>query len=56
MHKEAVEIYDQYLDKVKDANPDEFQEISDILKRYKTLLGAKSTLNEKVKKLQHKAE
>ena len=29
--------YESYLDKVKDENPDEYQELADILARYKTL-------------------
>ena len=55
-HMAAVKIYDEYLNKVKDANDKEFQEISDILKRHKTLLDAKSNLEEKVRDLQKQAE
>ena len=52
----AVKIYDDYLNKVKDANDKEFQEISDITKRHKTLLDAKSSLEAKVRDLQMQAE
>jgi hypothetical protein len=29
--------YEQYLENVRDCNPDEYQELQDILSRYKTL-------------------
>ena len=29
--------YEQYLDNVRDSHPDEYQELQDILSRYKTL-------------------
>ena len=37
MQKEAVDKYHQYLEEVKEANSDDYNEISDITMRYYTL-------------------
>jgi uncharacterized short protein YbdD (DUF466 family) len=39
----AMKKYETYLESVRDRNPDEYQELSDILSRYQTL--KRSNLN-----------
>jgi hypothetical protein len=41
--------YEQFLEKVKDSNPDEFSELIDILSRYKQLVSKNDELKLKQK-------
>ena len=41
-----MKTYELYLEQVKDENPDEYQELSDILKRYITLKTSNEKLSE----------
>ena len=41
----AIKRYEKYLEKVKNANTDEFAEIPDILMRYRTLIKENESLN-----------
>lgn len=42
--------FEKFLEKVKDANPDEFSELIDILSRYKQLVAKNDELKMKQKK------
>ena len=42
--------FEKFLEKVKDANPDEFSELIDILSRYKQLVAKNEELKLKQKK------
>lgn len=54
--KDAIEIYNKYLEDVKVANDREFQEIPDILKRHETLLKVGAQLERKGKELHTSVE
>ena len=47
----AIKIYDDYLNDVRSANQDEFQEVADILRRHTTLLGEQERLEQKGREL-----
>lgn len=44
---EAISVYQDYLQKVKNENPDEYTELKDILSRYKVLIKSQSELKAK---------
>lgn len=44
--------YEAYLDSVRDRNPDEYQELQDILSRYWTLKKSNNKLTEKMQSLE----
>jgi hypothetical protein len=44
----AMKKYEAYLESVKECNPDEYQELSDILSRYWTLKNSNTKLNERL--------
>jgi len=46
---QAMKTYEQYLEQVKEKNPDEYVELSDILKRYNTLKTSNMKLNENLR-------
>ena len=52
----AMNKYEQYLVSVKEHNPDEYQEISDILSRYHTLKTANTRLTENLHILESELE
>jgi len=41
---ESMKKFEKFLEKVKDANPDEFAELNDILSRYKQLVAKNEEL------------
>lgn len=41
---ESMKKFEKFLEKVKDANPDEFSELIDILSRYKQLVAKNDEL------------
>ncbi len=47
---ESMKKFEKFLEKVKDANPDEFSELIDILSRYKQLVAKNEELKSKQKK------
>ena len=47
---ESMKKFEKFLEKVKDANPDEFSELIDILSRYKQLVAKNEELKLKQKK------
>ena len=48
LRMQAIKIYDEYLNKVKDKNLEEFPEITDILSRHRTLMQEKKKLTKEV--------
>ena len=44
--------YEAYLDRVKEENPDEYQELADILARYKTLQTSNQNLSKNLNSLE----
>lgn len=48
----AMKKYEQYLDNVRDCNPDEYQELQDILSRYKTLKSSNVKLSSNLSELE----
>jgi hypothetical protein len=44
----AMKKYEAYLESVKECNPDEYQELSDILSRYWTLKNSNTKLNDRL--------
>ena len=46
---ESMKQYEKFLEKVKEANPDEFAELIDILSRYKQLVAKNEELKNKQK-------
>lgn len=49
--KLAVEQYQKFLEDVREKNSDEYQEIGDILARYKVLMETQNSLKEKLENL-----
>ena len=49
----AMRQYEAYLESVKDYNPDEYQELSDILSRYWTLKDSNTKLTQNLHVLEH---
>lgn len=45
-----MEKYQDFLEKVRAENPDEYTEISDILSRYRTLQNSQTKLDSELKK------
>lgn len=48
--------YESYLDSVKEYNPDEYQELSDILARYWTLKNSNTKLNHNLTALERELD
>jgi predicted nucleic acid-binding Zn-ribbon protein len=48
--------YEAYLESVRDRNPDEYQELQDILSRYWTLKKSNNKLTENMKSLEKELE
>ena len=48
----AMKKYEAYLDNVRDCNPDEYQELQDILSRYKTLKSSNIKLSTNLSELE----
>ncbi len=48
----AMRKYETYLESVRDRNPDEYQELSDILSRYQTLKKSNERLTDKMQSLE----
>jgi hypothetical protein len=46
----AMKKFEQFLERVKENNPDEFQELHDILSRYQTLKASNERLQENQRK------
>ena len=51
----SITVFERYLDRVKDES-EEFDEISDIIARYKTLTSENSNLEDTTKNLDEEAE
>ena len=52
----AMKKYEAYLESVRDRNPDEYQELNDILSRYWTLKNSNNKLTENMKNLERELE
>lgn len=52
----AMKKYEEYLDSVRERNPDEYQELQDILARYKTLKESNDKLNRKMVELERELD
>lgn len=52
----AMKKYEAYLESVRDKNPDEYQELQDILSRYWTLKKSNNKLTENMKNLERELE
>ena len=48
--------YEAYLESVRDRNPDEYQELQDILSRYETLKRSNTSLTQNMKRLEKELE
>jgi predicted nucleic acid-binding Zn-ribbon protein len=48
--------YEAYLESVRDRNPDEYQELQDILSRYETLKRSNTSLTQNMKRLEKDLE
>lgn len=48
--------YEQYLDNVRDSHPDEYQELQDILSRYKTLKSSNVKLSSNLTSLERELD
>jgi chromosome segregation ATPase len=53
---EAVAIYQDYLQKVRNDNPDEYGELKDILSRYRVLIKSSSELKARQQELANQLE
>ena len=51
-----MNIYEEYLIKVRENNLDEYQEIGDIISRYKTLKNSNNKLTKNLESLESKLE
>jgi predicted nucleic acid-binding Zn-ribbon protein len=52
----AMKKYEAYLESVRDRNPDEYQELQDILSRYETLKRSNTSLTQNMKRLEKELE
>jgi chromosome segregation ATPase len=52
----AMKKYETYLESVRDRNPDEYQELNDILSRYQTLKRSNLTLTAKMQSLERELD
>ncbi len=52
----AMKKYEAYLESVRDRNPDEYQELQDILSRYETLKRSNTSLTQNMKRLEKDLE
>lgn len=46
-----VEVYQKFLEKVREENSDEYSEINDVLSRYKVLISSRTELEKRRKDL-----